>query len=735
MKKPNSKEKADEPEKRDYVSCLFVVTLLCTIIMFFVNATIAWIGAGVTVFLFLTFIFSSKNKKTKALEPEQHAITEKKPEKPSNLPDELQRIQTEVGENLNKGVKEAFRGLCAQFEELMFSQKKWLSTLPEGATSSQKVFRKEVLFDFGAFHPLKTEFEIPVLRGVDAYRYYIYPKCIIKSLSATDFKVVPLENVEITYLRTTFTEKDANTIPADSEVVDGKAIYGEIEIKSLGLTYLISKAEAAKKFVDAFAFLKQKLSGATIDEPYFNMMNKTVENFHDFFEELKKDVNFHPVFHETFLSDKKPDAKGQMPDWKDITLRNIFCRDVVQCYAELEHPVDFTSKEGLGLLLFMARFMAQQGKITFVRLNSLQIHENEIDRVKEFIKLHIGGLDEKFLLSYVLGKFDADLQKKYLVLLYRFASIAAKADGVVSEKEEKWLSELLRMEKDVKKAEHQQVSGQEGVLQPKNKDPHGELRGLIGLTSVKSEIETLENFIKIQQARAQQGLKSSQLSYHVVFTGNPGTGKTTVGRIVAEIYKELGVLKKGHLVETDRSGLVAGYVGQTAIQTNDIVDSALDGVLFIDEAYALASENSNDYGSEAIATLLKRMEDNRDRLVVIVAGYTSEMKAFINSNPGLQSRFNRYIEFPDYSADELFQIFQFNLKKFDYTISKEVEEMLRKHFEKLTASKDRNFGNARTVRNFFEKTLERQANRLSKETNLTSERLSEICGEDVRIEN
>jgi SpoVK/Ycf46/Vps4 family AAA+-type ATPase len=243
----------------------------------------------------------------------------------------------------------------------------------------------------------------------------------------------------------------------------------------------------------------------------------------------------------------------------------------------------------------------------------------------------------------------------------------------------------------------------------------------------------MENFIKIQLAREAQGLKASQVSYHVVFTGNPGTGKTTVARIVAEIYKNLGVLQKGHLVETDRSGLIGEYLGQTAIKTNALVDSALDGVLFIDEAYALVTGTKNDYGNEAIATLLKRMEDNRDRFVVIVAGYTNEMNTFIEANPGLQSRFNRYIEFPDYSAEEMFRIFEFNLKKFDYAISEEVEDMLRKHFEKLVASKDRNFGNARTVRNFFEKILERQANRLSKETDLTTERLSEICKEDIQV--
>ncbi len=254
---------------------------------------------------------------------------------------------------------------------------------------------------------------------------------------------------------------------------------------------------------------------------------------------------------------------------------------------------------------------------------------------------------------------------------------------------------------------------------------------LVGLGSVKDEIKKLTNFIRIQQVRANQGLKTSPISYHCVFTGNPGTGKTTVARIIASIYKDLGVLSKGHLVETDRSGLVAEYVGQTAVKTNKIIDSALGGVLFIDEAYSLVQGSENDFGLEAISTLLKRMEDDRHRLVVILAGYGEEMKQFIDANPGLQSRFNRYIHFEDYSASELLSIFEGMVVRSDYKLSPAAKEQLLGVIEKAVAGKDRNFGNARFVRNLFEKTLENQASRLAPQEVLTTELLQEIASEDI----
>ena len=269
------------------------------------------------------------------------------------------------------------------------------------------------------------------------------------------------------------------------------------------------------------------------------------------------------------------------------------------------------------------------------------------------------------------------------------------------------------------------------VNEPLEGDPYKELDDLIGLGSVKEEVRTLANFVKVQQQRKDKGLKTPKVSYHLVFYGSPGTGKTTVARIVGRIYKDLGVLKKGHTVETDRGGLVAEYMGQTAMKTDTVIQQALDGVLFIDEAYSLAQGGSEDFGREAIATLLKRMEDDRDRLVVILAGYTNEIEYFINTNPGLRSRFNRYIHFDDYTAEELYNIFCHIAQKNEYVVSDEASMYLWEHLEQTVAHKSKDFGNARYVRNLFEKAIEAQANRLASKEELTKQELSLIKKEDL----
>ena len=259
-----------------------------------------------------------------------------------------------------------------------------------------------------------------------------------------------------------------------------------------------------------------------------------------------------------------------------------------------------------------------------------------------------------------------------------------------------------------------------------------ELNGLVGLSGVKEEINSLINLIKVRKLRERYALPDMDMSYHMVFSGSPGTGKTTVARLVAGIYRELGILSRGTLTETDRAGLVAGYVGQTALKVTEVVEKALGGVLFIDEAYSLSSQGaSNDFGPEALDTLVKLMEDHRDDLVVIVAGYTEEMKQFLKSNTGLVSRFNKFIEFRDYSTDELTDIFCVMADKSGYSVEEGAVRAIREILETMTDRERETFGNARGIRNMFEKIVVNQANRVVEFEEPTLVQLSSICECDV----
>ena len=261
------------------------------------------------------------------------------------------------------------------------------------------------------------------------------------------------------------------------------------------------------------------------------------------------------------------------------------------------------------------------------------------------------------------------------------------------------------------------------------KDLLAELDGYIGLQTVKEEVHNLINMASVYQLRRQHDLPTTDMSLHLVFTGNPGTGKTMMARMMARIYRSLDILSRGQLVEVDRSGLVAGYVGQTAIKTQKVIEKAMGGVLFIDEAYALNGRSENDFGQEAIDTILKAMEDHRDDLVVIVAGYDGLMERFIHSNPGLESRFNRFLLFDDYTTDEMVEIFRMQCKKDCYQLTEEARPLIRDYIAEESA--DDSFGNARGVRNLFEHVLVAQNNRLATMEKITREDLMTITADDV----
>ena len=285
-----------------------------------------------------------------------------------------------------------------------------------------------------------------------------------------------------------------------------------------------------------------------------------------------------------------------------------------------------------------------------------------------------------------------------------------------------------------KQAEAPKGNGGESVAPKESvEDVLAELDSLVGLEGVKAEVKRIVNLAKVNEARRAQGLKVPPMTYHMVFTGNPGTGKTTVARIVARAFRALGIAKGGQLVETDRSGLVGRYAGETAVKTNAKVDEAIGGILFVDEAYQLASSDSDDYGKEAIATLLKRMEDDRDKLIVIAAGYTDEMRDFLDANSGLRSRFSKTIEFADYTAKELAAIFRSMAKKNEFVLAADLEEGLDAAMAKLTAKRDRTFGNARFVRQLFEDATGRQANRLAESGNLDADALKTLALADLGL--
>ena len=259
-----------------------------------------------------------------------------------------------------------------------------------------------------------------------------------------------------------------------------------------------------------------------------------------------------------------------------------------------------------------------------------------------------------------------------------------------------------------------------------------ELQALIGLSSVKEDVMHLINIIKVRKLREMRGYKRVEMSFHLVFTGNPGTGKTTIARLLAKIYKQLGLVSKGQFIEVDRSGLVDHFAGGTALKTTNVINRAIGGILFIDEAYTLThKKDSGDYGQEAIDTLLKRMEDDRDDFIVIVAGYTDEMTEFIESNPGLKSRFNKYIYFPDYNSGELMEIFKYMCKENDYILTQSAASVAESYLRGMTEQKIDNFANARLVRNYFERCVDRQATRIIADENINEDDLITFLREDM----
>lgn len=324
-------------------------------------------------------------------------------------------------------------------------------------------------------------------------------------------------------------------------------------------------------------------------------------------------------------------------------------------------------------------------------------------------------------------------------LFYKFALLCANIEGPAKPSESRYLAAIkTSLWEPSFKAKEEEPSAFKNSASVNSETGSAEsfdvliqrLNNLVGISGVKEEVQRLVNSTRINKMREEKGFPIPQASNHLVFYGNPGTGKTTVARLIASIFKSLGILSKGHLVEVDRAGLVAGYVGQTAIKTREIVNSALGGVLFIDEAYTL-SKDGNDFGMEAIDTLLKMMEDHRNDLVVVVAGYTDKMGEFLNSNPGLKSRFTRFLDFPDYSPTELQAIFDGMVKSVSMQATPGALQKVLDLFTNAYARRSNSFGNGRLVRNVFHETMSRQADRLMTLQNFDENDLQILTHEDV----
>ncbi len=531
-------------------------------------------------------------------------------------------------------------------------------------------------------------------------------------------------------------EKSHETITTE-KTEDGNIVAGIIAtIIMAGLSWLWFKGlqfvrKNKKKDLEKFRMLRDTVGPDTITRKhmfhareYFNSANEITGLIIGLGEALSGLPEFMEIFDQSGACNRLPATMSG----RDAVLYKIQT-DLIRCYLKLGYHPDFKKKEGLPLALLALKSKKDAPKIN--ARNYKKVVESNRKDLETSLAL---AIDEArtfpdFSILYLLSQFNRELKGRYRIFLYRFTSIVAKADRAISPDETNFLQYLADFNLTGNETYQSptacktKISEEKAIVQ---------LERLIGLNHVKSEIATLANYIQVQKLRAEKGLKVSPVSYHCVFTGNPGTGKTTVARIVAGIYRDLGVLKKGHLVETDRSGLIAEYVGHTAIKTNKLIDSALDGVLFIDEAYSLVDGGSCDYGKEAIATLLKRMEDNRDRLVVIIAGYTEDMKRFIHSNPGLESRFNRYIEFPDYSVEELTQIFESQAQRYEYLLDEGARTALQEVLCTAVANKDTHFGNGRFVRNLFEKVVACQANRVAAEPAVSAETLATIRAGDIQ---
>jgi AAA+ superfamily predicted ATPase len=688
----------------------------------------------------------------------------------NNLKAELEECKLNVDDLADPTHQDKYAEVISAFKELSYSNKIWdivtrANSTEQKSSASSIVDRIEVNFSTETLDFIVCKYSALHFENANGSNIYLYPTFVLLKNKQEQIKLIDLKELNFSSRQQRFIEPKIS-LPSDAEIIDYAwakvnkdgspdmrfkgnyqtpvAKYSAISLSTsngLDELYYVSNYQQAEKFSTSFDDFLSLLKGKTINEPNnknvtekeFNIIKEFADKFIKFITRLQSDTTFCD-----FVTNNESIKRLGFGNGED-TIRNLLIVDVAKCFNQFASISDTHTKEFFALLYLHSKILRPSFEIQYSIIP--QLYENVVPTLLPFFETIKGETQQKdieshsfFKISTLLGGYDKDLKTEYLTNLYQFSSIVVKADGVVTKNEEDILKRILLLKET--STERKQQSTQEKKSSPKLTKQNideilEELNGLTGLEGVKKEINTLINFIKVQKAREESGLKSSSISYHIVFTGNPGTGKTTVARIVAKIYKSLGVLNEGQLIETDRSGLIAEYVGQTAIKVNKTVDSALNGVLFIDEAYSIAGESDNDFGKEAVATLIKRMEDDRDKLIVIIAGYTNEMNEFIETNPGFKSRFNRYIEFKDYTPTELLSIYESLCTKLDYKLTDNAKTKLTSLLDKSYNGRDHSFGNGRFVRNIFEKSLEIQANRIASVAVLDKETLTTITENDI----
>jgi stage V sporulation protein K len=660
----------------------------------------------------------------------------------------------------------AFHSIVEQFKQIIHNNYVWVIASEEknhnpkkssGASNSINRVEIKPSFDSLPYQNIKCNVQIPNLT-INNIGYFFFPD-VLMIAKTKDYELVEYKNLVLETNQSRFieTEKDTSNLTIESYTYqyvnkDGSADQRHSYNPALPIC-LYSKYDLIH---DNNSLFKLMSSNSTIVNPKNASNNSALEltnkdEYWSLIGDLKKQITklYNLLLDSSEVNEflKKHSKEGEIQEYKE-TLQFCILFDISKLYNLLYEDFGDNKIQKAVLISISAELLGEDASFINDQTFEQLIDNSENSKLNKLYSTCLGfgknsnpisisinnkKEEEVFSLPSILRLSNFNQSDEYSSFLYRLASLLTKSDNVVTPDEEKVLNGIFKMlnPKNSQKTGKKKI--EKNMDKPTLESAIKELNDMVGLDGVKQEVNSLVNFVKIQKEREKHGLKQNDISYHSVFTGSPGTGKTTVARVLANIFRSLEVIDTGQLVETDRAGMIAEYVGQTAVKVDKLVDESIGGVLFIDEAYSLSTGSSEDFGKEAIATLLKRMEDNRDNLIVIVAGYSDKMKDFIDMNPGLKSRFNRYIHFEDFAPEDMMSIYKKMCQGSDYAISSEAEQYLISEFESAYNSRDESFGNGRFVRNIFEKSIENLSNRIAKSDKITKELLTTIEKEDINF--